>query len=120
MVTIPTGPTATSAAAPRNVNDGSTQPPQLVFYGNDWGLSELPKLPRTPDEKPWTYEATLERLVAAGFGGMQTSPENAALVRRYGLRLATFGRVNTVPEVLPHFQQVAAAGTDCTALHVGW
>lgn len=102
---------------PRNVNDGSSRPPRLAVYGNGWGLSELP---RRPSDITWTFEQTLEKLVAEGFDGMQADMDRAALVRKYRLRFATHARINLPAEADPTLRQAADAQADCITIHAGW
>ncbi|MFI5380802.1 MAG: sugar phosphate isomerase/epimerase family protein [Tepidisphaerales bacterium] len=104
-------------SAPRHVNDGSTRPPRLAIYGNEWAMGELPQWPH---DRAWSFEETADRMVAAGFHGIQAGIGNRMLVESRGLRFATSGRVNTPAEVGPHVKAAADAGADCTTLHAGW
>ena len=106
-----------SLISPRNVNDGSSKAPRLAIYGNDWGLMELPKLPRSAG---WTYEQTLDRLLEAGFDGMQGVPDRAEMIRCRGLRFCTSARVNEPKDVDEALRVAAGAGADCITLHAGW
>jgi sugar phosphate isomerase/epimerase len=103
--------------APRHVNDGSSLPPRLAIFGNEWAMLELPKLPH---DRAWTFEETADKMVAAGFHGIQTQASNKKILDARKLRFATSGRVNTPAEVEPHIKAAADAGADCTTLHAGW
>lgn len=106
----------TSRQPPRNVQLNDGKPPRILFYGNHWGLMELPRLPRP---QAWSFEQMLQKLVEAGFDGLQCGPEHSALVRKHGLRLCSSARINKV-EDLASLQAHADAGSDCVTLHVGW
>ncbi len=103
--------------SPDHVNDGSIRPPRLAIYGNEWAMGELP---RWPHKRPWSFEEVAQKMVAAGFEGIQASLGKKKQVESLGLRFATSGRVNTPAEVEPHIKAAADAGADCTTLHAGW
>ncbi len=104
-------------AAPRHVNDGSSLPPRMAIYGNEWAMLELPKLPH---EREWTFEEVADKMAAAGYHGIQTSAANKKILEARKLRFATSGRINTPAEADPHIKAAADSGADCTTLHVGW
>lgn len=99
------------------LNDGSSRPPRLVVYGNDWGLSELPQ---RPSDVTWSFDDCLERIAAAGFDGCQASLDKADRVRTFGLRFCAGGRVNVPAEADPVLHAAADAGAECVAVHAGW
>jgi len=103
--------------APRNVHDGSTQPPRLAVYGNTWGLLELPKLPRS---REWSFEEKLDRLVEAGFHGLQAGPGEAEQIRASGLRYCSSGRINLPADADHAVKEAAHVGADCLTVHAGW
>ena len=102
---------------PSHVSDGSATPPRLVVYAHTWALLELPRIPRL---RQWTFEEAIERVVEAGFQGVQGEPERAAKVLERGLRFAAGGRANTVAEVDTLIDRCASLGADCLTLHLGW
>ena len=72
-------------AAPRHVNDGTSAPPRLAIFGNEWAMLELPKLPH---DRAWTFEETADKMVAAGFHGIQTQAANKKILDARQLRFA--------------------------------
>jgi len=103
--------------APRNVNDGSKNPPRLAIYGNTWGLMELPKLPRM---REWSFEEKLDKLVEAGFDGVQAGPTESDQIRSRGLRYCSSSRINTPVDAESAVKDAAHAGADCMTVHAGW
>ena len=101
---------------PPHVSDGSAHPPRLVVYAHTWALLELPRLPHTS----WTFEEAIDRVVEAGFHGVQGEPERAAQILERGLRFAAGGRANTGAEVDALIDQSAAEGAECLTVHLGW
>jgi len=101
----------------RHVNDGSTRPPRLAIYGNQWAMGELP---RWPNQHPWSFQETLDRMVAAGFAGIQADLNMRGVAADCGLRFATSGRINTPDAAAPLIGGARDAGADCITLHVGW
>lgn len=73
-----------------------------------------------PRPRQWTFEEAIERVMEAGFQGVQGAPEQAAKVRERGLRFAAGGRANTVAEVGTLIDQSAAEGAECLTVHLGW
>jgi hypothetical protein len=88
-----------------------------VVYAHTWALGELPRLPRP---RSWTFEEALDRVVEAGFHGVQGEPEHAAAVLKRGLRFVAGGRANTAAEVDALIDRSAAAGAEALTLHLGW
>jgi hypothetical protein len=103
--------------APPNVNDGSTDAPKLRVYANGWGLLELPKLPR---EKSWTADERLDKLVEAGFHGLQADAKYLDGLLKRGLRFCTSARVNTPTDVDAVIRSAAESSAECITLHAGW
>lgn len=106
-----------TVATPPNVNDGSTNPPRLVIYGNSWGLLELPKLPH---ERPWTFEETIEKMIVAGFEGYQGGPGQGDAIRSAGLRFSVGTRISTPGEADATVKAAAQDGADSVTAHAGW
>jgi len=106
-----------SVVAPPHVNDGSSNPPRLVAYGNSWGLLELPQLPH---DRPWSFEETIDKLVAAGFGGYQGSPGQGDAIRAAGLRFSVGTRINTPSDAHVAVKAAADDGADSVTAHAGW
>ena len=104
-------------SAPGHVNDGSSRAPRLAIYGNEWAMIELPRMPR---DRAWTFEETADKMVAAGFHGIQCDLKYKPILEARKLRFATSGRVNTPAQAEPHIKAAAENGADCTTLHVGW
>ncbi len=102
------------------INDGSNLPPRLLIYGNSWGLSELPKLPRTAGQVAWNLEQTLDKLVEAGFDGLQAGYEQAPAIVGRKLRFCASTRINLPQEAQPAIAAAAAHQADCLTVHVGW
>ena len=102
---------------PAPVNDRSNRPPRLVVYAHTWALRELPRLPRP---RGWTFEEAIERVIDAGFEGVQGEPERGAEILSRGLRFAAGGRANTVAEVNALVDRSAAASAECLTVHLGW
>ncbi len=102
---------------PPHINDGSGKPPRLVVYAHTWALLELP---RRPSQRDWSFEEALERVIEAGFQGVQGEPERAEQILKRGLRFAAGGRANTVVEVDALIDRSADASAECVTLHLGW
>ena len=102
---------------PPHLNDGSKNPPRLVVYAHTWALLELPRLPRPGG---WTFEEAIERVVDAGFAGVQGEPERAAEILGRDLRFSAGGRANTVAEVDALVDRCADQSAECLTLHLGW
>jgi hypothetical protein len=102
---------------PSHVSDGSGHPPRLVVYAHTWALLELPRLPH---QQSWSFEEALDRVLEAGFQGLQGEPEHAGQVLAQGLRFAAGGRANTVREVATLIDRTAALGAECLTVHLGW
>ena len=100
-----------------NLNDGSDHPPRLVVYAHTWALLELPRLPH---QRSWSYEEAIERVIEAGYQGVQGEPERAAGILARGLRFAAGGRANTVAEVAALIDRASAEGAEALTLHLGW
>ena len=88
-----------------------------MVYAHTWALEELPRLPRP---RSWTFEEALERVVEAGFQGVQGEPERATAVLKRGLRFAAGGRANTTAEVDALIARSAGDGAEALTLHLGW
>ena len=102
---------------PPHINDHSQSPPRLVVYAHTWALLELPRLPRS---RGWSFEEAIERVIDAGFQGVQGEPERAAQVLARGLRFAAGGRANTVAEVNALVDRSTDGSAECLTLHLGW
>ncbi len=89
---------------------------RLLVFGNEWGLGELPRSPAAP----WSFEETLERLIAAGFDGLQADAGRGVRVRASGLRFAASGRVSTPDEADGVVARAAEAGAEFVTVHLGW
>ena len=96
---------------------GSSAPPQLLVYGNAWAMTELPQ---QPSAERWSFEQGLEKLVKAGFDGYQAPPDKADLIRSFGLRFASSGRISLPGEAEPLIARAAQAGADALTAHLGW
>ena len=80
------------------------------------------ELPRLPHDREWSFEETLDKMVAAGFHGVQTQPHNKKLLDARKLRFATSARVNTCDETAPTSRQRRSRepiARRCTS-HGGW
>ena len=102
---------------PPHINDKSSNPPRLVVYAHTWALLELPRLPRS---RAWSFQEAIDRVVDAGFEGVQGEPERAAQVLGRGLRFAAGGRANTVAEVDALVDRCLDLSAECITLHLGW
>ena len=89
---------------------------RLLVFGNEWGLAELPRQPA----RPWTFDETLDRLIAAGFDGFQAGAERGLRVLARGLRFAAAGRVSTPAEADGVVARAADAGAEFATVHLGW
>jgi hypothetical protein len=89
---------------------------RLLVFGNEWGLGELPR----PPAAFWSFEETLERLIAAGFDGLQAGVGRSEQVRARGLRFAAAGRVSTPAEADDVVARAAGAGAEFATVHLGW
>jgi hypothetical protein len=103
---------------PRNVTDGSTNPPRLLIYANGWAALELPKLPR--DGAAWSTDEFLDRIKSAGYHGFQGGAADAKRCHARGLRFCTSGRINAPAEADPALKAAADSGADCMTIHAGW
>jgi len=102
-------------SAPPNVNNGSTQPPQLVFYLNENHLLDLPKDSRWP-RGIWTDQ--LEVLRADGFEGVQLTTTKPPLPQP--MAYCTMGRINSPEEADVIIGRHAGLGHTCMTVHAGW
>lgn len=102
---------------PPHINDHSDNPPRLVVYAHTWALLELPRLPHP---RGWTFEEAIERVIDAGFRGVQGEPERGEHILARGLRFAAGGRANTVAEVDALIDRSADVSAECVTLHLGW
>jgi hypothetical protein len=100
---------------PANMNNGSSEPPQLVFYLNEDHLFDLGKDTRWP-EGPWLDH--LETLSKDGFHGVQLTSTKPPLPQP--LAHCTLGRIDTPEEADSVIGQQAGLGHTCMTVHVGW
>lgn len=105
-----------AAESPVSLSAGAGGARRLLVYGNEWGLAELPR----PPAAPWSFEEMLDRLIAAGFDGLQAGAGRGARVRARGLRFAAAGRVSSVAEADGVVARAAQAGAEFATLHLGW
>lgn len=91
-------------------------PHRLHVYGNEWGLSELPR----GSAAFWSLDAMLDRLEAAGFAGLQAGVERGARIRARGLRFAVAARINTPAEADHVVAGAVDAGAEFATVHLGW
>jgi hypothetical protein len=94
-----------------------TDRPRLVCYAHTWGLLELPKLPH---DRSWTFEEAIDRVIAAGYNGVQGEPERGREILERGLRFAAGGRANTAIEANELVSRCAGEGAECVTVHLGW
>lgn len=100
---------------PKNLNDGSSNPPRLKVYLNLGTLKDLPSF------SIWPRLEGVETLVAlreAGFEGVQDG--DAALCRKAGIGSAASARVDAVADAETIARKFKDAGHECVTLHVGY
>jgi len=99
---------------PKNLNDGSGQPPRLKVYLNLGTLVDLPPHSSWPPVKGAEAMACLK---AAGFEGVQDGdPE---LCRHAGIGCAGSGRVDAPADAETLARKLKAAGHEGGTVHVG-
>lgn len=89
--------------------------PRLLVYAHSWGLLDLPRA-----GAPWSPDEALDRVVAAGFHGVQAEPSAGRAILDRGLRFAAGGRANHVAEIDELVARSADAGAHCVTIHLGW
>jgi hypothetical protein len=99
---------------PKNLNDGSNQPPRLKVYLNLGTLTDLPSFsvwPRLQGAESMAY------LKEAGFEGTQGGdPE---LCRRAGIASTASGRVDTIGEADALARKFKDLGHEAATVHIG-
>ncbi len=99
---------------PKNLNDGSTQPPRLKVYLNVGTLTDLPAHSIWPKLKGVEAMAFLKK---DGFEGAQDG--SAADCRAAGIGCAGSGRIDSVAEAKEFAKKMKDAGHDAATAHVG-
>jgi len=87
----------------RNViNDGSTTAPRLRLQHSVWALQNLPR-----DGQEWSMTERLDKILSAGFTGLETScktepeaDELAGMLRNRGLAIGFFARASDADDLL--------------------
>jgi len=103
----------------QNTNDGTIASPYLrtdFNMGNAWELPAWSKGPKDADGPA----AKLQAIKAAGYRGIQGSPEEAVIAKSIGLPSTGGARFNKPEELEPMIEPWLKAGYQAATLHVGW
>jgi hypothetical protein len=99
---------------PKNINDGSDQPPRLKVYLNIGTLTDLPSHSIWPKLKGTEAMAFLKK---EGFEGVQDG--NAADCRAAGIASASSGRIDSPAEAKQLAQKLRGLGHEAGTVHIG-